>query len=145
MTRRMFTLSILAGIAAAAGVLASPAYVQGAQSKGAGTRSQNENWCVVQVGDEFKAIRSADLTQENKRVKDQYNTDMKKWKAERVKDPDAPKPHRLSVKVKKKNIASQEEAKNYCDKFQEELDRKNEGNDSKDAKTDKPKTASKGG
>ena len=60
-----------------------------------GSSSQNENWCVVQEGDEFKPIRSTDLTNEKKRLADQYKADMKKWKADKVKDPDAPKPHKL--------------------------------------------------
>ena len=76
---------------------------------------------------------------------DQYKADMKKWKADKIKDPDAPRPPRLSVRVRKTNIASQEAAKNYCDKFQEELDKKNEGKDTKDTKTDKPKRPARAG
>ena len=145
MTKRMFTLSILAGIAVAAGVLASPAYVQGATKQGAGNRAQVENWCVVLEGDEFKAIRFNDMTQEKKRLADQYKSDMKKWKADKVNDPDAPRPHKLTPKLKKQNLSSQEEARAYCKKLQDELDEKNEGKDSKDTKTDKSTTASKGG
>ena len=56
-------------------------------------------------------------------------------------------PKKLIVKVKKTNLSSQDEAKAYCDKLQEELDKKNEGKDTKDtkdSKTDKAKTAGKG-
>ena len=139
MTKRMFTLSVLAAIAVAAGVLPSPAY---AATKLTSSRSQTETWSVVQIGDEFKAIRSSDLKSEKKRVADQYKADIKKWEADKIKDPDAPRPPRLFVRVRKTNIDSQEAAKNYCDKFQEELDKKNEG---KDSSGDKPKAAGKSG
>ena len=76
----------------------------------AGNHSQTGNWCVVQIGDEFKAIRSADYAKERKQWDEHWRRAIVNWNAKKgpgIRIPEAelpahvPREKRTSLRRKK--------------------------------------------
>jgi hypothetical protein len=82
-----------------------------------------EMFAVVQIGEEFKAIPMSGLKDEKKRVEDDYKAAVKEWPEARKKDPKAPHPIKLTVKVLKQNIKGQEEADKYKQQLEEQAEK----------------------
>jgi hypothetical protein len=83
---------------------------------------KNDQYAVVQVGEDFKVIRNSEVRAEEKRVTDQYNDETKKWKEEKKKDPkyDKEKPVKAKFVILRKSIKSQKEAQEYADKLKKD-------------------------
>jgi hypothetical protein len=123
MKRSTSILGMLALLGAAiASVLATPAgsVAQAAAQK----KPPAETWAVVQIGDDMKVISTSQIKSEQKKITDDYNAAMKKYKEDKKKDPDAEKPVKQKFKVLKRNCKTKEEAEDFLQKKQDEADQK---------------------
>ena len=106
-----------------------------AASLAATTKKAPEQWVVVKIGDDYKAIRSTEVSNEKKKLADDYNKREEDWKDEK-RNP-TPRPQgRCSVKFKivKSGFTTEEGREEYIDKVVEEGDQKD---DSKGGSKDK--------
>ncbi len=132
MHRRSFTVLALAVLGAVAGtILLTPA-----ASLAATTKKAPEQWVVVKIGDDYKAIRSTEVSNEKKKLADDYKKALEDWKDLRKSDPKAPRPMRVKFKIVKSGFSTEKGAKEYIDKVVEEGDQKD---DSKGGSKDKGK------
>ena len=94
----------LLGVAIAS-VLATPAgsVAQAAPQK----KPPPETWAIVQIGDDFKVISTSQIKSEQKKITDDYNAAMKKYKEDKKKDPDAEKPVKAEVQGLEEELQDQ--------------------------------------
>jgi hypothetical protein len=90
-----------------------------AKSTPAKPTTQNEQYAVVEIGDEIKSIRVSDIPNEKKRVAEDYKKAMKEWNDLKKSDPQAERPPKLSVKTLKQGFNTQKGADEYRDKLLE--------------------------
>jgi hypothetical protein len=129
MSKKCFSvLSLTIAGAVAASILLTPAGSLAQQRAGGRTggtgaaktgKTAPEVFAVVQIGDEIKVIRNADILTETKKVTEDYKRDMKKWQEDKKSDPKAEKPKKLTLKVLKRSIKTKEEADEFCTKMQD--------------------------
>ena len=93
--KKSLVISLSAAIIFAAGLVFVPTIAQ-AQSKhsssGKGNVKQDETVYVVQIGDEYKAIKKSDRQTEKKKLEDDYKQAIKEWQDSRKLDPKASRP-----------------------------------------------------
>jgi hypothetical protein len=94
----------------------SGAYAQKGKSKA----TAPETYMVVKIGDEYKVLGTTRLKDEEKRIKDEYNTKYKEWQDEKKSDPQAPRPVKPTIKKIKTGYLTQKVAQEYADKLKEE-------------------------
>ena len=120
--------------AAAFFVLSSEVYAQGATkhapSGGKGGAKQDETVYVVQIGDEYKAIKKSDYRNEEKKLEEDYKQAIKEWQDSRKLDPKAPRPPKPIMK-KKGTFQTDKVAQDFIDKLKEEDEKKAGGKEKK--------------
>ncbi len=116
-------LALLAAVGL--GLMSNEAQAAGGRPAAGGkTGKQDETYMVIQVGEEFRAIRTSSLKDEEKKVADDYKDAMKAWRDAKKSDPKAPRPAKLIVVKKKSNFETEEGAKKYIDTLQDDADKK---------------------
>ena len=112
-------------LSAAAGLLLSPsaAFSQPASGKG------DETYMVIKIIDdnktenkvEYKAIATSQYKDEDKRVKDENTEKLKEWHDQRITDPTAPRPKKITIsKTKFTGYLLQKDAQQAADKLRDE-------------------------
>jgi acetylglutamate synthase len=98
-----------------------------ADAKAAPAAAQHkEQYMVVQVGDDISVISKSQLTEEKKRIAQEYKDEMKTYelaKKDAVKKKekfDQPKPTKHIVKILKNSLKSEQEADEWKSKYMEE-------------------------
>ena len=99
------------------------------------TKTKTESYMVIEVGGEYRAIRTSALKDEKKRVETDYKKALDLWQDEVKVDSKAKKPAKLTVTVKKSGFKTQKGADEYLAKLKEED--QEAGKDSKDSKNTK--------
>lgn len=132
--KKSVVLPLLMVVSLAAGIFLAPT---GALGQSRSTRSKttsrpkaqvsNESYVVVQIGDEYKAIRSTAVNDESKRLGTEYTKAMKDWPEDHKKDPTKEKPVKLTLRKIKTGLKSQQEATDYIKTLQEKDDAKPDG------------------
>jgi hypothetical protein len=123
--KKPFLLFCVTTLVAFAGTIAM------AGSKGG---SRTENWTVVKLteGDkiiEYKVIESSRIGDERKTLKKNYDEDMKEWQDRKKFNPSAERPQKRLLTPVKTGFNTQEVAREYCDKLNEERKAKEKENE----------------
>jgi hypothetical protein len=85
---------------------------------------------VIEVGGEYRAIRTSTLKDEKKRIEDDYKKALELWQDEVKVDSKAKRPTKKTIIVKKSGFKTQKGADECVQKLKEED--QEEGKDSKD-------------
>jgi hypothetical protein len=110
---------LMAVLVPPAGASSSPSHHS--SSTKSSSSKPHETYAVIQIGEEYKVISQSQISSEQKRVADKYTQDMKSWKDSKKKDK-GEKPEKLTVKVLKRSLRTQQDAQEYCDKLKEKKD-----------------------
>jgi hypothetical protein len=134
------TVMLLAGGLAIAPAAAQQSTHHRTTRKSTG-KSSDSTYMVVKIGDKYKAFATRSYNDEKKNLEKENKKREDKWKDERKIDPQAERPQKLFMVVKKRGFNSSEMANKYIKKLEEEdagLDTK-DGDKSDDKSKDKKK------
>lgn len=73
----------------------------------------NETYMVIKVGDDYRAIRTTDLSEEKKRVKEDYDQAMKEWHDAKKIDANAKAPVRQTILTIQSGFKTMKGAEEY--------------------------------
>jgi ribosomal protein S17E len=126
--RILLITSLFAAALVAAPFIGSSALA--AQPKPKEKKEKPEQWAIVQVDEEYQAVRKTDVKQLQKTLTEKYTADLKAWqehKKEAVKSKmkfDEPKPVSPKVKQMPSTYSSEEAASAAIEKLKAEHDKK---------------------
>jgi hypothetical protein len=130
--KRSKLLSAVVGVVVGMGLLAvtGRAWAQ----RPAKSTSKTESYMVVEVGGEYKVIRTSALKDEKKRLEDDYKKAVDLWQDEIKAGSKSDRPVKKIILVKKGGFKTQKGADDYVAKLKEKD--QEEGKDSKEGKED---------
>jgi hypothetical protein len=127
-------LSGVLGVVVGMGLLAvtGRAWAQSSRPAKSTSKTKTESYMVIEVGGEYRAIRTSALKDEKKRIEDDYKKALDLWQDEVKVDSKAKRPTKATVIVKKGGFKTQKGADEYLAKLKEED--QEAGKDSKEGK-----------